>query len=635
MNYLNIFKRLIFSPLFIICSLNVLLLNITLAEVTINKDRIFVTNNNTTLKIDDKDVSANQFQQASIGMIATFEIGDDVNANITSGTAKTINAENQILGPVTNISPFQVMGQDIVIDADTLLVNNNGTFSQGDLLKISGEFTDTNIILASRIESVSSLEEFKLITHVSAINSNILQFGHLSLDINNVSIDDCESGIQPGQLVKFETDFVANFDISQPLTNVSDFECLSGLIILPIGNNSTTTKFSAEGFITEIVDNSHFKLNGQLVQTSLTTEFANGSATDLDIGVKLEAEGDFNTSTNLLLAKKIEFTQVRIRIIAPVTISNLSSTQVTALNITGIINALTKDPDGLLPTLPQAKQIEIRGFIDSQQNFLIDKLTDKGTPDNTDIRLRGPVNFISSPSFQILGVTVNTSTSSFILNETTVDQATFFSSLADGAEVDVQNATYDSANNTLSGGQITLEETAEVGAKNPAPLSKIQSPGNGIIMADGLGGLGKGRIFKFVIPSGTLPVAVLSSTTLSVDEASIVTLDASNSTGTSISYLWQQMSGPSVSLQNETTARASFTAPDVSVTTPLTFQLTVTDNIGNTDIATETVNVNNKISPPVASNGGGGSLGYLFLLLLFIPIILRLEWLWVYKTTSS
>ncbi len=622
MNYFNFLRKHVYSKCFIICYIGMLFVNITQAEVTINKDRVFITNNNTKLKIDDKDVDANQFLLSSKGMIATIEIGDDVDANVTSGTAKSINAENQILGPVTSTSPFQVMGQDIVIDADTLLINNNGVFSEGDLLQISGEFTDNNIILASRIESVPSLEEFKLITHVSTINSNILQFGNLSLDINNVSINDCDSGVQPGQLVKFETDFVANFDITQPLTNVSDFECLSGLIILPVGDNSTTTKFTAEGFITEIVDSSHFKLNGQLVETNLTTEYENGSITDLDVGVKLEAEGDFNTSTNLLLAKKIEFTQVRIRIVAPVTISNLSGTQVTALNITGLISALSKDSDALLPSLSQDTQIEIRGFIDSQQNFLVDKISDKGAPDNTNVRLRGPVNVISTPSFQILGVIVDTSSSSFVLNETSVDQATFFASLADGAEVEIQNARFDNATNTLTGGELTLEETADIGAQNPAPLTKVQSkfqsPGNSFIMADGLGALGKGRIFKFVIPTGVLPAVVLSKTTISADEGSLITLDASASSGTAITFLWQQMSGPAVSLQNDTTATASFTAPEVNTTTTLTFQLTITDDIGNTDVATVTVNVVNKVAPPAPSGSGGGSVGYLILLLLTV-----------------
>lgn len=606
---ISIFKAVITSFTFFM-----VLITSTHAEVTISGNRVFITNNNTELKIDDKSVDQNQFLQLSKGMVATVEVGEDVDSEVTSGTAKSINAENQIIGPVTSLMPFQVLGQDIVIDGDTILVNTNGTFSQGELLNISGEFTDNNVILASRIESVSSLEEFKLITHVSAINSNILQFGSLSLDINNVSIDDCESGIQPGQLVKFETDFDPNFDISQPLTNVSEFECLSGLIILPVGNGSTTVKFSAEGFVTEIVDPTHFKLNSQLVETNASTQFINGTASDLNTGVKLEAEGDFNVSTNLLTATKVEFSEVRFRIIAPVTTINLDASQITALGLTGIISPLTKDGDNLLPSLSQDTQIEIEGYIDSQGNLNVDDLANKGSPDNTNTRLRGPVANISQPTFQILGVNVDTNGSTFIVNEVAVNQDTFFNGLADGAEVDVNNATYNAGTNTLTNAVITLEEDAGVGAKSNPPVQKVTGPGNQFVQADGLGALGKGRIFKFVIPTGALPVAAVNSSSITVTEGQIVTLDASASSGTSISYQWQQTSGSAVTIQNSSSATATFTAPQISGSATLLFTLTVTDNIGNTDSTSVTVVINDK--PSSSSGGGGGSAGWMLLLLL-------------------
>lgn len=70
-----------------------------------------------------------------------------------------------------------------------------------------------------------------------------------------------------------------------------------------------------------------------------------------------------------------------------------------------------------------------------------------------------------------------------------------------------------------------------------------------------------------------------------------VTLDGSSSSdsdGTIASYAWTQTAGiPVVTLANATTARPSFTAPAVATT--LTFQLTVTDDMGATASATTTV----------------------------------------------
>jgi hypothetical protein len=64
-----------------------------------------------------------------------------------------------------------------------------------------------------------------------------------------------------------------------------------------------------------------------------------------------------------------------------------------------------------------------------------------------------------------------------------------------------------------------------------------------------------------------------------VDEGSAVTLAGTGSdpeAGT-LTFGWTQISGPTVTLQNPTSASASFTAPSVGVQTPLTFRLRVTD----------------------------------------------------------
>jgi GH18 family chitinase/chitodextrinase len=67
-------------------------------------------------------------------------------------------------------------------------------------------------------------------------------------------------------------------------------------------------------------------------------------------------------------------------------------------------------------------------------------------------------------------------------------------------------------------------------------------------------------------------------------EGSVVSLSGSgtDTDGTITAYLWAQTAGPAVTLSAANTANASFSAPQVSADTPLTFQLTVTDNQGAT-----------------------------------------------------
>ncbi|WP_444899673.1 PKD domain-containing protein [Microbulbifer sp. VAAC004] len=75
-------------------------------------------------------------------------------------------------------------------------------------------------------------------------------------------------------------------------------------------------------------------------------------------------------------------------------------------------------------------------------------------------------------------------------------------------------------------------------------------------------------------------------TPLNVKQNSLVTLDGSNSIdedGTIISYQWQQVGGPEVSLENASAAITTFIAPNKSDEeyTSLAFQLTVTDDQGD------------------------------------------------------
>ncbi len=77
-----------------------------------------------------------------------------------------------------------------------------------------------------------------------------------------------------------------------------------------------------------------------------------------------------------------------------------------------------------------------------------------------------------------------------------------------------------------------------------------------------------------------------------VAERTEVTLDGRGSAdpdaGTTLTYAWTQTTGPSVTPRDATTAQAAFTAPEVTVLTVLTFQLTVSDGV---DSSTDTVTV--------------------------------------------
>jgi hypothetical protein len=104
----------------------------------------------------------------------------------------------------------------------------------------------------------------------------------------------------------------------------------------------------------------------------------------------------------------------------------------------------------------------------------------------------------------------------------------------------------------------------------------------------------------------------------SVAGGSSIVLDGSGSVpavGTLQKYSWSQVSGPAATLANANTERATVTAPAVSGSATLVFQLTVTDDRGLTDSDTMNLAVTPSVAPPAPppSSGGGGGGGALSL----------------------
>ncbi|MGI9220550.1 MAG: choice-of-anchor B family protein [Woeseiaceae bacterium] len=134
----------------------------------------------------------------------------------------------------------------------------------------------------------------------------------------------------------------------------------------------------------------------------------------------------------------------------------------------------------------------------------------------------------------------------------------------------------------------------------------------------------RGTINVFVADgegSNTAPNAVAGASQ-TVASGARVTLDGSGSNdpeGDSLTYQWSQISGDAVTLENASSATATFTAPTVDSDRLLRFQLTVSDgqlqNVG-------TVSVTVQRSGGFGNNGGGGG-AVTWLLLLGLLLTAR------------
>ena len=105
-----------------------------------------------------------------------------------------------------------------------------------------------------------------------------------------------------------------------------------------------------------------------------------------------------------------------------------------------------------------------------------------------------------------------------------------------------------------------------------------------------------------------IPPSAQASAAQSADEGTTVQLNGSasaDSDGSITSYSWRQIdsSGYSVSLVEPESAQPSFSAPFVDADIELSFELTVTDNDGDTSSASVAITIVNNI-PPIAQAGG-------------------------------
>jgi hypothetical protein len=131
---------------------------------------------------------------------------------------------------------------------------------------------------------------------------------------------------------------------------------------------------------------------------------------------------------------------------------------------------------------------------------------------------------------------------------------------------------------------------------------------------------------RVVDPGGVAEEKALATVTINpvraVNEDDGFTLSASvdNNGNTITSYLWEQVAGPSVIINNANTATANVASAPAG---NYTFRLTVTDQLNRQ--SSGSVNVEVKAVAQPSSSGGGGSMAPLLIALLLLRLARRRE----------
>ncbi|TQF15039.1 aldo/keto reductase [Myxococcus llanfairpwllgwyngyllgogerychwyrndrobwllllantysiliogogogochensis] len=173
---------------------------------------------------------------------------------------------------------------------------------------------------------------------------------------------------------------------------------------------------------------------------------------------------------------------------------------------------------------------------------------------------------------------------------------------------------------TLTGAETSTPSfTAPAVARGSVELTFQLKVGDGLLESEG-------ATVSVTVRHVALAPTVSAGEDLSTEATSSVTLTASAEDpeqGT-LTYAWRQSEGPSVSLKDGATAGASFTAPEVSAPTTLTFIVKVTAESGLSAEDSVTVSVSPKVVPPKESGCSATGTPAMFpLTLLLLALLAR------------
>jgi hypothetical protein len=238
-----------------------------------------------------------------IGMVVTVEgtVGEDGESAVADRVIYNDNVE----GPVQSITVVSDTRKDIVVLGQTVILNTVTVFkgttfddiAENDVVEVSGLFDDTGAIWATFLEKTDGVI-FEVTGFVDNLDPVLETFkiNDLTVDYSSADTSGLPGGVPAdGLLVEVEGTL-------DPITG----EMLADVIELGDELDAEDVdEIEVMGFVTDFVSAFEFTVGTQVVRTDANTEFIDGAAGDIALGVKLEAEGSLEGG--ILFAYEVEF----------------------------------------------------------------------------------------------------------------------------------------------------------------------------------------------------------------------------------------------------------------------------------------------------------------------------------------
>jgi len=248
---------------------------------------------------DDSNPGLNQ-SDLRIGMVVTLIANDDG----TVGTASQVAYDNEIKGPVSGLvftggttKSFTIFGLSVVADVASTTFDNSSApgfdfaaLADGDVVEVSGLFTSSNTLIATYIEKTDDLDpgnsevELKGAPNTgtdAGVGENFILNGVTVNILAGTDLSDV-----PGNRVT-GTQFI---EVKGTLVSTSPGYSVDAIRIKQEdeGISPEDGEASIEGFVSDFVDNSNFKVSGQQVNATGATFVPAGLVLSNDMLVEVE-----------------------------------------------------------------------------------------------------------------------------------------------------------------------------------------------------------------------------------------------------------------------------------------------------------------------------------------------------------
>ena len=334
--------------------------------------------------------------------------------------AMSVRQDDDVEGPISSINAtqqtFVVLGQTIRVNTETSFDSSLADFAAltvGLQVEISGLANSAGEIVATRIEKreagETSLEVMGKVAALDTVNKKF-SIGTLVVNYTGATLRDFPStGLANDQLVEVKgTTLNSAGELVATSLELRNFERHEGAF-----------EREVEGLVTRFASATDFDVAGRKVTTTATTRYERGTAADLQLNVKVEAEGSIDAN-GVLVATKIEFKRGHSAGLAGVVDSVTADSSglggtLTVLGVTVTVDNNTRIEDKSnariemfrLANVQVGDYVEIRGTETAPLKLTASRL-ERERPESRSW-VRGTVRDLASPNFTVLGVPVTTS----------------------------------------------------------------------------------------------------------------------------------------------------------------------------------------------------------------------------------